>query len=482
MRDAKAPNHLLAAVMAEADVSNKGLAARVRALARKDGRPVSSDHVSVRRWLDGSMPRPRTCRYVALALGAKLGRVVPPAELGFPADADTPAETGGIGDPVAESQRAWREVRAYVGRNQAAIHARAVELYEPSWRMAQAPMLSQASWLPDRPIALDDVELEWEPCAPRPIVVGQEPEARALLPLRTRAQTFPSYSSAIRYLSPPALFENRPCYRLLGATLTGAAPARLRFGRSCYFDKIDVSEALVHELAAAMIGAGPSRLELPFRALVCDPFDLLLRTVNTSVTTLTIRRDPISGRASFLLLRRDPAKVATGGGEYCLLPSGEFQPASVCPDSLVSDLSIWRNIVREYSEELLGQPEHDGNCGRPLDYERWPFSRAMRQARERGELRVHVLGVALHALSLNATVMTVAVIDSVVFDTLFREAARVNAEGEVIVRLEDREEGQHLTFDKATVEHLLHAEPRVSSSAKVGLSLAWRHRNHLLQA
>ena len=76
--------------------------------------------------------------------------------------------------------------------------------------------------------------------------------------------------------------------------------------------------------------------------------------MNTSIVTLTIRRDPTSGEASFFLLRRDPAKVVTGGGEYCLIPAGEFQPASVSPDSVLSDLDIWRNIVREYSEELLG--------------------------------------------------------------------------------------------------------------------------------
>jgi hypothetical protein len=164
-----------------------------------------------------------------------------------------------------------------------------------------------------------------------------------------------------------------------------------------------------------MINVTDSRLELPFRSLISDPFDLAVRAVNTSIVTLTIRRDPASGEATFFLLRRDPAKVVTGGGEYCLIPSGEFQPASVSPESVLADLNIWRNIVREYSEELLGQPEHDGSTGRPVDYNHWPFFRAMQKARERGELRVYVLGIALHALSLNATIVTVVVIDSPVF-------------------------------------------------------------------
>lgn len=480
----RVPNRLLAAVMAEAGVSNKGLAARVRALARREGGSISSDHVSVRRWLDGSVPRGRTSEYVALALGAKLGRRVRPADLGLAADTDLAqeGENGTDGDPVEVSQCSWRDVRKHVGLNQAKLHAQAVQLYEPSWRLPQAPMLTQSSWLPDRPIALEDIELEWEPSPPKPIVVGQEPQARSLLPLRTRLQSFPSYSSAIRYLSPPSLFENRPCYRLLGASLRGQAEARFRFCQSCYFDKIDVSEALVHELSSATMNATPSWSELPFRSLISDPFDLVLRTVNASIDTLTIRRDPASGQARFFLLRRDRGKVVTGGGEYCLIPAGEFQPGSVSPDSVLSDLSIWRHIVRKYSEELLGQPEYDGSSGRPVDYDRWPFFRAMQQARERGQLRVSVLGVALNALSLNVTAVTVAVIDSVVFDSLFRELVQVNAKGEVVVRMGDDKEGRGLAFDEATVNHLLQVERLVSSTAMAGLSLAWRHRAHLLQA
>ena len=77
------PNRLLAQVMAEAGVSNKGLAARVRELARRDGHQISSDHVSVRRWLDGRVPRGRTPEYIARALSIKIGRRVTPADLGF---------------------------------------------------------------------------------------------------------------------------------------------------------------------------------------------------------------------------------------------------------------------------------------------------------------------------------------------------------------------------------------------------------------
>lgn len=485
MRTRRTPNRLLAAVMAEAGVSNKGLAARVRALARRDGHPTASDHVSVRRWLDGSMPRGRTSQYVALALGAKLGRQVSLADLGLVtdtgADVSHEAEINNYYDPVEASQRAWRDTRNYLIRSRSDLASRAVELYEPSWRLRYAPMLSQSSWLPDTPIDLSSIELEWEPNPPKPIVIGQEPGVRSLLPLRTRLQTFPSYSSAIRYLSPPALFENRPCYRLLSVSCCDSKTI-FRFGQSCYFDKIDMSEALSHELAAAAINGTPTWSELPLRSLISDPYDLTIRSVNNSITTLTIRRDPNNGQASFFLLRRDPAKVVTGGGEYGLAPGGEFQPASVSPDSLLSDLCIWKNMVREYSEELLGQPEHDGSSGRPLDYERWPFFQAMKKARERGELRVYILGVALNSLSLNATIVTATVIDSVAFDSLFHSLTQVNAEGEIISRLGEAREGFGIAFNEANVNHFLHVERLVSPTTRGSLSLAWRHKAHLLHA
>lgn len=77
------PNTLLAAVMGEAGMSNKGLATRVRAEAQKIGHDISPDHVSVRRWLDGVRPHGDTIRCIAAALGAKLSRKVTFAEIGF---------------------------------------------------------------------------------------------------------------------------------------------------------------------------------------------------------------------------------------------------------------------------------------------------------------------------------------------------------------------------------------------------------------
>jgi hypothetical protein len=68
------------------------------------------------------------------------------------------------------------------------------------------------------------------------------------------------------------------------------------------------------------------------------------------------------------------------------------------PGADQADFDLWRNIMREYSEELLGNPEHDGD-GDPVRYDAEPF-KSLDAARESGLVRVYCLGAALDALTL----------------------------------------------------------------------------------
>src|SRR6266542_65995 len=179
-----------------------------------------------------------------------------------------------------------------------------------------------------------------------------------------------SWQATIRYLRPPALFENRHSYRLMNVDWSDAA-GELTFTLATFFDKLDVSEPLSHEAAEAEMSGRLDWSHVPFRTLMSDPFDLSARIVNPGISTLTIRRNTTDGTGTFFLLRRDPTQV-TNGRHYSLLPAGEFQPASISTQSIATDLDIWRNMVREYAEEMLGQPEHDGSSGIPVDYEIWP--------------------------------------------------------------------------------------------------------------
>ncbi|MFD7315022.1 sporulation protein [Streptomyces sp. NPDC059883] len=95
------PNHQLAAVMAEAGSSNKGLAKRVREAAERHGERLGTAHVAVQRWRDGAGIQRQTAAFVAEALSDKLRRRITPKDLGFPGAAPAPAST--VGMPYAGS-------------------------------------------------------------------------------------------------------------------------------------------------------------------------------------------------------------------------------------------------------------------------------------------------------------------------------------------------------------------------------------------
>lgn len=89
------PNRQLAAVMAEAGSSNKGLAKRVREVAQRHGERLGTTHVAVQRWLDGGGIQRQTAVYVAEALSGKLRRRITPKDLGFPGTSPVSAPTDG---------------------------------------------------------------------------------------------------------------------------------------------------------------------------------------------------------------------------------------------------------------------------------------------------------------------------------------------------------------------------------------------------
>ncbi|MFF8192163.1 sporulation protein [Streptomyces bobili] len=92
------PNAQLAAVMDEAQVSNKGLARRMKDAAARRGITLGTTHVSVQRWRDGAGIQPQTATIMADALSEKLGRRISPGELGF-FDHTQPAAPQPIGYP-----------------------------------------------------------------------------------------------------------------------------------------------------------------------------------------------------------------------------------------------------------------------------------------------------------------------------------------------------------------------------------------------
>ncbi len=417
---------------------------------------------------------------------------IPPADLGLSNELLTEAggarggewqspDGGRLAGPkeaVLSDQSDWRAVRRYLNHHRSALAQLAVGLYPGTLRIKRTTLIATPSWLPAQPVDMADITMSWVPKPAAVHITGAEPETRALRPLRVPGHQFDRYTAALRYLDPPAMFENRPSYRLLGLAWAGASGA-MRFGLATYFDKLDISEALGHEMAElhSRQHAQITARDLPFRSFVDDPFDFHRRAVLPAITTLTLRR--ARAGASFLLHWRDPRKVATAAGIYDVIPAGEFQPSSIAPHDLANDFDIWRNIVREFSEELLGAPEHDGSRSAPIDYDGWPLYRDLSRARAGGRASAFCLGAGLDALTLAATILTVVVIDADVFDDLFGQAVQVNAEGITLFGEDGSAAGNGIDFSERNVTRLLEREP-MAAPGQACLALAWRHRMALL--
>jgi hypothetical protein len=374
---------------------------------------------------------------------------------------------------LTASQADWLRVRSYLQEHRHALAVDAAGDYPDERRMAGTPLLAAPEWQPAGPVPLHDIELDLShprgthargtpPRTPAPLLSAP---AGAELPERPDGTRYRSYSEALRDLAAPAVFENRPTYRLTEADLT---KPRLAFTRGRYFDGVDTGEAAAHEYAATRLAHGdePSRDQhgpAGPRARIADPCDLSRRPANLAITTLTLRFDAASGRAWFLLHWRDPAKVGHAGGMYQVIPVGVFQPSGEASWHEREDFSLWRCMLREFDEELRGNPE------RAMDYDTWPFARHMAAALDRGQIRVWCLGLGVDPLTYATDLLTVAVIDSRVFDELFSLDPRGNDEGSVLGARE---------FAAHVIDRAVTTEPLQPAGAAV-LRLAWRHREVL---
>jgi hypothetical protein len=405
------------------------------------------------------------------------GLHIPGAMLGMsPRGWEKSAESGN--DAVLASQREWVRQRQLLSRNRAALTQVALSLYPESVRLGRTGFLMHPDWKLDRPIDLADVGIELvHPVSP--VVTGRHEETIRVRPLCDTGKHYESYHRAMRDLNRPRLFENRICYRLQDARLRQGR-TDLSLGYMRYFDMIDVGEALAHELAITALDEDgtptrkPSSIlweELPFRKFAGNPFDLASYPLMYSISTLTIRRS--RARNTFMLLRRGVDNVAVAGGMLSVMPTGVFQPASITPTHDTADFNLWHNMMREYSEEFLGNLEHDGD-GDPIDYKNQEPFRSLNAARREGRIKVHYLGTGLDALNLVGDALTVAVFDAETFDDIFRDIVDTNEEGTVA---KDGKTLENYVFDDTTIKELLATEA-VAPSGAACLTLA--RKSHAL--
>ena len=354
------------------------------------------------------------------------------------------------------SEVEWLRVREYLRENRHELGIRAADGYPSAARVAGTPLLAAPHWIPATPVPLEALSISLAAEGEGRRVDGCVPEKMGGGYLR--------YTEVMRALDAPSMFENRQLYRLASADLAGAKP-RLDFGRGRYFDAVDAGTAAAHEYAAAELGVRYDSV----RAAIGDPCDLSARPAMMAVATLTLRLDRDAGTASFPLHFRDPAKVGHAGGMYQVIPAGIFQPSGEASWNEANDFDLWRCMLREYAEELLGADEDHDSERVPIDYGGWPFARRMTALREAGRIQAWCLGLGVDPLTFATDLLTVTVFDAPVYDELFGGLVRSNAEGTVIAAR---------SFDSATVDELITDYPMQAAGAAL-LALAIRHRDVL---
>jgi hypothetical protein len=153
---------------------------------------------------------------------------------------------------------------------------------------------------------------------------------------------------------------------------------------------------------------------------------------------------------------RDPGRVQHAGGLLQVVPVGIFQPSGEAAWNQLNDFSLWRNIVRELSEELLGESEEYHSEHAPIDYDSWEFAARLAAALAEGSVGAYCLGLGVDPLTLATDLLTAVVIDAPVFDQIFGEVVTKNAEGRVLA-------GK--PFTKDVVEELIGSEPMQAAGA-----------------
>jgi hypothetical protein len=326
------------------------------------------------------------------------------------------------------------------------------------WRAIDTiPVLAKAGWILDGPQDVGKIDINLRPDPDDPSISRLRDASRALRGLSLAGNM--TYSEAIRDVNPNTQYFNGIIYRPVGLDADGSAPLSMTFGVARYFDYLDTSEVLAYEATLQ-----PNNLGV--RRRITDPFDLTNRVASLGVLTLTIQRSP-SG-ATFIMHKRS-GNFAVGDALYHVVPAGEFTPADVGPAAIRADFELWRNIVREYAEELLDIPDAQGTGGRRLDYEHeYPYQEMVQAIRD-DRFRLYTFGLALDPLTFKPELLTAAVIDKTVFDKIFRAQLPATEEGVVIEDIPFTEENVRDYIDAPTTRH----------GAKACLTLAWQYRDEL---
>jgi hypothetical protein len=373
----------------------------------------------------------------------------------------------------------------------AAAYVNANGISPKAYRMSRSSLMSSDAWTFDGPMRLSDIRIKLIETEKANLPTRVARASKRHLPLDRNGRKFDSFCAAIATLARPKIFENRVSYRLIhmDTSASGTEPHML-FGLCKYFDMLNVGEPLAMEFGryspdSVELTKPSTRLPLlkrmrpasalPLRSALGDPLNLNNRPVLLAINTVTIRITP-EGHATFFMHQRGGNELLpVAVGQTHVIPCGGFQPSSGSALGIHPDFDLWRNISREYAEELLGMKEADGNGVDQLDYENTlPYRDLMKGARD-GTIRAWAFGAAFDPISYFVEFQTVAVFDSATFDAIFPTVVEQNQEGWVMRGTH----GRGLDFTWENIEQFRNS-PLLAPAGAACLSLSWAYRATLL--
>lgn len=298
-----------------------------------------------------------------------------------------------------------------------------------------------------------------------------------LWPKSFKESKLPRYSDIVDELDKPKLWWNMPHYRITNIKTEEGYELVFRVGT--YFDSFSTLEALAYESAktdylARKSGRTMNWDTLKARKVSGDPNILNCRCSGLGVETIILFGQ--DGDYRFVLHQRSSKDVAIGEGLVHIVPAGEFQPSSDSNVMIDKDFDIWKNIMREYYEELINPSIASERIKYEIDWENdLPFKQ-LNQAKKENKIQLFFLGFIINPLNLKPEILTALVFSEQAFHESIGSFKERNEEGRIIWNIKNQTFEGH-KFDEKTVKYYLSMP--LEPSATACLIAAWNSRRIL---
>jgi hypothetical protein len=366
----------------------------------------------------------------------------------------------------------FRLCRNYLEGNRERLSALALEWYRNRNADPGFPLVMLKDWLPGKPIDVSSKRL-W--------LLWTDNVAQVRAPILKSFPIDAPYSTNVKRLFPKITLENRFAYQLVSVNVF-RGQFRLQFSASRYFEFFDTCEALAYELCDSVLektgklatqkSQGPVRLpvlHLKERAKV-DELGLTGRSTVAGVNTLLIiLNEKRRGDHIFYFHNRSGEGLAEAKNTFHVVPAGTFQPDAYEDVQHVRDFDLYRNVMRELAEELLGRKELTELVKDRSNFMEEGFIQPYVSLFNNGEAKLFFMGVGLDPLTTKPEILTCMVLSG--------SAVRRR---KISLRFKDNFEGEHFVvpFCRDLLQKRLEDE-RTLSAGKGLLALALKHFDFL---